>query len=363
MELNEDGPVAVVVGTGFGCRIQVPALRASGFRVRGLVGTDPKRTSARATANGVPQAFVNLDEAIIQTGAEAVAISTPPLTHAQLVLRATELGCHVLCEKPFARDRGEAEAMLAAAQRAGVTHVLGNEFGWEASRNMAARLTSAGAIGEPRFATFVQYTHYAGDPVVDLPDWWFDKSAAGGWLGASGSHLVDWTRSWLGDFESVSGTLTSITGPADGAEDSFTVRFRMKNGIEGVLQQTAGAWGDIGAMTRIAGTKGTVWLDGERIWLADADGTREVPIDTDLLLPPAPPASTDPRQEGAEWQMLAAVELAPYTRLCEEWRRMIEGRPLAGPVPVPTFADGVANMAVLDAIRRSAEKGGAVTVV
>ena len=42
---------AIVVGTGFGCRIQIPALRGAGFEVVGLVGSDPSRTAERAAAN------------------------------------------------------------------------------------------------------------------------------------------------------------------------------------------------------------------------------------------------------------------------------------------------------------------------
>jgi hypothetical protein len=38
-------PPALVVGTAFGCRTQVPALRAAGFDVVGLVGTDVDRTA------------------------------------------------------------------------------------------------------------------------------------------------------------------------------------------------------------------------------------------------------------------------------------------------------------------------------
>jgi predicted dehydrogenase len=76
-EVAEDSPGVLVVGTGFGCRIQVPALRAAGFRVLGLVGTDIGRTRLRATTNGVEGAFTDLDEAIARTGATAVAVSTP----------------------------------------------------------------------------------------------------------------------------------------------------------------------------------------------------------------------------------------------------------------------------------------------
>ena len=64
---NASNPPALVVGTGFGCRVHIPALRAAGFDVVGLVGTDAERTKKRADANGVPQTFTDLDDAITRT--------------------------------------------------------------------------------------------------------------------------------------------------------------------------------------------------------------------------------------------------------------------------------------------------------
>ena len=55
---------ALVVGSGFGCRIQVPALRGARFEVVCLVGADAARTCERAAANGVPLAFTDLAQAI-----------------------------------------------------------------------------------------------------------------------------------------------------------------------------------------------------------------------------------------------------------------------------------------------------------
>src|SRR5579864_5357 len=95
---------ALVVGTGFGCRIQLPALLGAGFEVVGLVGQDADRTAERARVNGVAAGFTDLGEAIDATGAEVVAISSPPHAHAELSITAFERGCHVLCEKPFAAD-------------------------------------------------------------------------------------------------------------------------------------------------------------------------------------------------------------------------------------------------------------------
>ena len=358
--MNSAALRVLIVGSGFGCRIQVPALRAAGFDVVGLVGTDAKRTAERAVANGVGQAFTDLDAAIKQTSAVAVAVATPPHTHAPLVLKAISRGCHVLCEKPFAMDAAEARTMLEAAERARVVHVLGNEFRWAPERAMVKRLIAEGAIGEPRFITLTQFFQYVASPDTELPAWWLDKRAGGGWLGAWGSHVVDWVRTWLGEFASLSASLPVISAPEGGAEDSYIVRFRLANGVEGALQQTAGAWGPLAAMVRVAGTKGAIWFDNGAVWMADRNGSREVAIAPDLALPPPPPASTDPRQQTPEWQMLAYVELAPYMKLGEWWRAAIEGRPTTGPIQPATFADGVAAMIVLDAIRKSAANGGAV---
>ncbi len=298
--------------------------------------------------------MTDLDAALALDGAVAVTVATPPDTHARVAIAAARAGKHVVCEKPFAANVTEARAMLAAAEDAAVTHLVGHEFRWAPDRAVVARAVADGAIGEPRFATFVSYVPLVADPETKVPRWWFDEAAGGGWLGASGSHVVDQIRTWLGEFESVSATLGLVSARADGAEDSFTVRFRLRSGVDGVLQQTAAAWGPIAGSTRVAGADGTLWTEGDTVWLADRSGARELAVPADLVAPVGPEESDDPRQR------FTHLELGPYTRLCEALRTGVEGRPVEAAVPVPTFADGVAGMEVLDAIRASAAGGGAV---
>ena len=57
---------------------------------------------------------------------EAIYIATPHPAHAEWAIRAAEAGKHVLCEKPMAVSAAEAEAMVAAARRAGT--FLGEAF-------------------------------------------------------------------------------------------------------------------------------------------------------------------------------------------------------------------------------------------
>ena len=352
-------PGAVVVGTGFGCRVHVPALRAAGFDVVALVGRDPERTARRAERAGVPASTAVFADALALPGVDAVTIAAPPATHAALAIAAAGAGKHVLCEKPFALDAAEAAAMLDAAEHANVGHLVGHEFRWAPERAVIGRAIAAGLIGAPRFASLVSVVGLVADPAVRLPGWWFDAAQGGGWLGASGSHVVDQVRSWLGDFESVSAALAVVSNRDGDADDSFSIRFRLRSGVEGVLQQTAAAWGPMRGLTTVVGTDGTVWIDGDRAWIADRDGTRPLEVPTDLapVSRAVPDPGADPRHR------FTHLELGPYTRLCEALRAAVAGRPYPDAVAVPTFSDGLAEMQVLDAVRASARAGGALVEV
>jgi sugar phosphate isomerase/epimerase len=59
--------------------------------------------------------------------------------------------------------------------------------------------------------------------------------------------------------------LSATRGPAD---DSFTVRFRMKGGLEGVIQSSAGAWGPPLDIARVCGSEGTLWVEGGMVRFA-----------------------------------------------------------------------------------------------
>jgi hypothetical protein len=80
-------------------------------------------------------------------------------------------------------------------------------------------------------------------------------------------------------------------------------------------------------------------------------------VPADLALPTPPAHSDDPRERYTH------LELGPYTRLALVLHAGVEGSTLDSPVPAPTFADGVAGMRALDAIRASAAAGGAVVAV
>jgi predicted dehydrogenase len=349
---------AVVVGTGFGVLTHLRALRAAGFEVTALVGRDPAKTAERAALVGVPHACASLAEALALDGTEVVAVATPPHTHGPLVLEAVAAGRHVLCEKPFARDVGEARQMLAAAEAAGVVHLLGTEWRFGTGQALLARSVADGVIGEPRFALFALQLPSLCDPAAELPAWWEQASEGGGWLGAHGSHVIDQIRSTLGEVEAVSGQLLTLAPrPAMTADDTYTVQFRLAGGVTALMHGSCAIGGQFLMTAKVTGSAGTAWLQGDEVWVDTGRGARALEVPADLVLgAPEPPPAELLHTAYDMWHSMG-IDLGPYTSVYEVMRDRILGREVPSDPVAATFADGVRVQAVMDAVRRSSAEG------
>jgi predicted dehydrogenase len=349
------GRRAIVVGTGFGLRVHVPALRAAGFDVAALVGQDAGRTIRRAQRVGVPAGFASLTAALDATDAEVVTIATPPDTHAELALLAIAAGRHVVCEKPVALAVEQAEAMTKAADAAGLIALVGTEFRWDPAVEAVRDAISSGLVGRPHTATIVRSYPILAAADAGTPGWWFDPARGGGWLRANGTHLVDQIQLWLGPIVEVSATVgQAVPRAAGSADDGYGVLFRTATGAVGVLQECAAAWGENVELTRVAGTAGTVSIEDGHAHLATPAGSRQL---TPQPPPPPPAVAGDARP----W---TTQEIASYTGLARWLVRRLDS-PRAGPAEHPrpaTFADGLAVLRVVEAIEHSARLRHAVPV-
>jgi predicted dehydrogenase len=340
-----------VVGTGFGARIHVPGLRASGrFEVAALVGRDLDRTRARAERLGVPAACASLDEALGSVALDAVSIATPPATHAPFAIAAARAGKHVLCEKPMARSVAEASAMCEAVRANRVVGAIGFEFRFHPGRAMLRRLVTRGDLGTPQLLVCTDAMPLYVAPYKPPPAWWYDLEAGGGWLGASGSHLLDATRVWLGDAAALTAVVDTLgSGSAD---DTFALLLRMRSGARSVLCQSAAVFGPRLQAFRLAGSEASAWLDEEWVlWRADRTGTPErVDIPDDLRSPEVEiPPHAGP---------FAGREFPSFVRLAGAFGDAIAGAPPADGAPVlASFEDGLAAQALADAARDASRTG------
>jgi predicted dehydrogenase len=347
-----------VVGTGFGCLTHARAARGAGLEVVALVGRNRDKTAARAQRFEIPHACSSIDDALRLAEVDAVAIVTPPWTHAELAQTAITAGKHVVCEKPFTRDVSEARALLDAAQRTGIVHVLGAELRYSPGQALLTEVVRSGGVGAPRLATFLLHIPVLADENSAVPDWWADAGEGGGWLGAHAPHVIDQVRTMLGEIKQVTAALPTIVPRQWTAEDAYLVLFETTDGCTGVMQSTASDRGPMLFVTRVVGSEGTAWTEGDRVQVATAEGTSDIPIPAAFCVAAPLPPPSDLIVTAYDQLHSFGIDYGPYMRLYEHFNARIMGtEPPAGAAPA-TFADGVAHMAALDGIRASAAAGG-----
>jgi len=86
---------------------------------------DAERRESVREEYGVDATYESGAEMIEDADLDLLSICTPPGTHRDLFVTAAEAGCHVYCEKPMTTTVADGEAMVAAAEDAGIITQMG----------------------------------------------------------------------------------------------------------------------------------------------------------------------------------------------------------------------------------------------
>jgi predicted dehydrogenase len=120
---------------------------------------------------------------------DIVIIATPPATHTALGRAALASGRHVLCEKPLAMSRSEAESMLMEARVANrLLACCSCRFLGQPTTEEVKRLLHTGELGDPYHLTFVHRQARSRSGIEYQPQsrWFLDSTQSGGGV------LMDW---------------------------------------------------------------------------------------------------------------------------------------------------------------------------
>ena len=119
-------------------------------RIEAVASRDAAKAQAFAAQFGVPRAHADYEALLHDEGIDAVYIPLPNSLHASWAVACAQRGKHVLCEKPLALNRAEAQRMFDAARDHGV--ILLEAYPWWFQPQTAAmlELLHGGAIGTVR---------------------------------------------------------------------------------------------------------------------------------------------------------------------------------------------------------------------
>ena len=148
-----------VVGSGWISQIAfMPSIAQTGnSEMTAIVSGNPANAKKLAEFYGIAHVYPyeRYDE-MLQSGlVDAVYIALPNSKHADYAIRAAKAGIHVLVEKPLAVTAVECEAMIAAADAAGVQLMTAYRLHTEPGTIEAVDMIRRGEIGDPRFFTSV----------------------------------------------------------------------------------------------------------------------------------------------------------------------------------------------------------------
>ncbi len=285
------GPIRLgVVGAGRVFeRLYLPALRATpNFELAAIA--DPVAARCATAGPGVAR-FTSLEELLAAASVDALAVLSPPDTHARAALLAIGRGLPVLAEKPLCSSSEEADRLRAHDAERLLTPALSRRY-WPAYRKFA----ESGPVRELRIAIAVN------------PGGWDAHGGAADIAEDLFPHVADLAR-WLTSSENA----------------SMSAR-RGARGVEAHLHMANGAR----VSARLEHRES--YLEAVR-----ADGrSRHVG-------PPPAVESMARRVLRREDPAVQAVE-----RMLEDWTLAIGGK---APVRLPRFEDGAATVAAMEQLR------------
>jgi predicted dehydrogenase len=310
--------------------IELVALGSSSGRGAAfLAGSELTTRDGRAIADAVR--CCSYDELLAARDVDAIYIGLPNHLHAEWSKRAADAGKHVLCEKPAARTRAEAEDAIRHCREAGIIWMEAFMYRFHPQWRRVRELLAGGAIGELRCVrSLFTFTVEDAGNIRRQPE------LGGGSLYDVGAYCVNVSR-WLTGREPVAVSGQQQLGAA-GADEEFQGLLDFGGGVTAVL--TCSLSQPYRHLVELLGTAGGIRVprsfvnNSDPLWieLEDANGSCER-IDV--------PGDDEYRLELEDFARCVATGTQPE---------------------VVSHDDTLANMAAIDALYESARTARAVTL-
>lgn len=374
-------PIKVAVaGVGFIGPVHIESLRRAGnIEIVALFHPFENEASEKAIAMGIPKYYIDYDKMVKEADFECVHICTPNNLHYPMAKAALLAGKHVVCEKPLATTVKEAEELLALARDKKLVHAVSFNLRYYPLVRQMKVMREKGELGNVYsiMGSYLQdWLFYATDYNWRLEP---DKSGDSKAIADIGSHLIDLIEYISGlsitevmaDFSTVhptrkkplkavetySGKTLAAEDYADvpiKTEDYASVLLRFSNGTRGVVTVSQVAAGRKNRLSlEIAGSNMTMAWNSEtpnELWIGKRNEANQVLMrDPSLVDKEVRNIITYP---GGHNEGFGDTSKQLFKDIYTAVRN---GKP-AEPATYPTFAEGLRELKLCDAIVESHRK-------
>jgi len=231
-----------------------------GAELVAICDNDPGRLEAARQRYNV-RAYQDIDAMLADSSIDAISILTPSGMHAQHAILAAQAGKHVVVEKPMALRLEDADAMIAACDRARVKLFVVKQNRFNVPVVKAREALEEGRFGQLVLGT-IRVRWRRDQAYYDQDSWRGTWAQDGGVLSNQASHHVDLLEWFMGDVVSVHARATRSLVDIE-AEDTAIATLQFANGALGVIEATnAIRPNDLEGSLSILGSGGSVVIGG-----------------------------------------------------------------------------------------------------
>ena len=357
-----------ILGGGYMGKAHAVAMSAVGAvfnthlrpRLEMVCASTPDSAERYRSAYGFARATDDWRVLVNDPKVDAIVIALPPSYHRDIAQAAFDLGKPVFCEKPLGGSLADAQAMTDAAQRAGVTNMIGFNYIRTPASQFARKLIADGAIGDVTWFRGEHTEDFYADP--QSPFTWRGQDVANGTMGDLAPHMINAALALIGPISQVMGDVETVIANRPGGtvtnDDHAQLMCRFASGIMGQMYFSRVATGrKMGYAYEVTGTKGAIRFDQEdqnALWVYKMDDPEEIRGFRKVLTGPAHPDYLPFCQgpgHGTGYQDQIIIEARDFLQAIET------GAPVW-----PTFQDGLEVSKVVYAALKSAEEKTWVSV-
>lgn len=232
----------------------------AGARLTAACDVQHERADEMAGKFGI-KAFYSLEDMLNSGEVDVVSVLTPSGMHAQHTIAAANAGMHVVVEKPMALRLEDADAMIAACDRARVKLFIVKQNRLNVPVVKAREALDAGRFGKLVLGT-VRVRWRRDQSYYNNDSWRGTWAQDGGVLANQASHHVDLLEYFMGDVLSVHARASRALVDIE-AEDTAIATLEFANGALGIVEATNAARPrDLEGSLSILGEGGTVVIGG-----------------------------------------------------------------------------------------------------
>jgi predicted dehydrogenase len=168
-------------------------------------------------------AAADFDRMIRETKPDIVIVTTKDGTHDQYIIRAMELGCDVMSEKPMTTDEKKCRAILETQRKTGRKIIVTFNYRYSPHRTQVKDLLMSGVIGDVQSVDF----HWLLDTIHGADyfrRWHSNKVNSGGLMVHKATHHYDLVNWWL--------SAVPVTVQASGKRDFYTPQMAKRLGLQ-----------------------------------------------------------------------------------------------------------------------------------